>query len=407
MMSARPILRGRSAPLERVLIAGGGIGGLATALALARRGIASAVLERRLLFGEDGAGIQIGPNGTRILEQLGVAPFLRARVTAPDALRVMAAHTGLELASFPLGRWIALRHGAPYWVAHRRDLHTALLLAAEREPLIQIRMGFDVAAVHHDADTVTAVGADGERRHGDVLVAADGAWSVLRTRVFAGNGPRYSGKCAVRAVLPIDDVPEALHRTEVHLWLGPDVHVVHYPVSGGHAVAIVAVFDDGRVAGDWSAPCDASWVAARTGGFAPLLRDLLARPESWRRWSLMGLAAPPRVALGRLALLGDAAHPVLPFLAQGGVMALEDAVVLADRLAERPDAPERALKAYARTRKARVRRLARASEKNGRIFHLDGLAAAARNLALAHIPPQHFMARYDWLYGWRPPGDKA
>jgi salicylate hydroxylase len=390
-------------PLERVLIAGGGIGGLAVALALAKRGIATSVLERRLLFGEDGAGIQIGPNGTRILEHLGAADLMRARVTTPDALRILDAKTARQLGNFPLGRWIALRHGAPYWVAHRRDLHNALLIAAEREPLIQIRMGFDVAAVRHDADTVTAVAENGERRHGDVLIVADGAWSALRGRVLGGNGPRYSGKCAVRAVLPIDAVPESLHRTEVHLWLGPDVHVVHYPVSGGHAVAIVAVFDDGRIAGDWSAPCDPGWVAARTGGFAPLLRDLLSRPEAWRRWSLMTLPSPPSTALGRMAMIGDAAHPVLPFLAQGGVMALEDAVVLADCLAAGPDAPERALKAYAKARRARVRRVARASERNGRIFHLDGLMARARNAALAHVPPPRFMQRYDWLYGWTHP----
>lgn len=387
-------------PLNRVLIAGGGIGGLATALALARRGIGSAVLERRLLFGEDGAGIQIGPNGTRILEHLGAAIFMRARITAPDALRILDARNARQLGSFPLGRWIALRHGAPYWVAHRRDLHTALQMAAEREPLIQLRMGFEVADVRHDADTVTAVAASGERRHGDVLIAADGAWSALRGRAFGAKPPRYSGKCAVRAVIPIDDVPEALHRTEVHLWLGPDVHVVHYPVSGGHAVAIVAVFDDKRTGGDWSLPCDAAWVMARTQAFAPLLRDLLARPEEWRRWSLMTLPNPPQAALGRMALLGDAAHPVLPFLAQGGVMALEDAVIAADALARQPGNPEAALASYAKARSARVRRVAKASEMNGRIFHLGGVMAAARNVALVRIPPQRFMQRYDWLYGW-------
>jgi salicylate hydroxylase len=389
--------------LDRVLIAGGGIGGLATALALAKRGIASTVLERRLLFGEDGAGIQIGPNGTRILEHLGAAGFLRARITAPDALRILDARSARQLGSFPLGRWIALRHGGPYWVAHRRDLHNALQMAAEREHLIQLRMGFEVADVRHDADTVTAVAASEERRHGDVMIAADGAWSVLRGRAFSGKAPRYSGKCAVRAVIPIDDVPEALHRTEVHLWLGPDVHVVHYPVSGGHAVAIVAVFDDKRTEADWSLPCDPAWVMARAKAFSPLLRDLLSRPEEWRRWSLMTQPTPPRVALGRMALLGDAAHPVLPFLAQGGVMALEDAVVVADALARHPGDPERALKSYAEERGPRVRRVAKASEMNGRIFHMGGILAAARNVALARMAPQRFMQRYDWLYGWKSP----
>ncbi|MCC7251013.1 FAD-dependent monooxygenase [Hyphomicrobium sp.] len=393
----------RSAHLEKVLIAGGGIGGLATALALARRGIASTVLERRLLFGEDGAGIQIGPNGTRILEMLGAASALKPRVTAPDALRILDAATARPLGTFPLGRWIAERHGAPYWVAHRRDLHNALLVAAEREPLIRLRMGFDVTVVEEMGDTVTAVSSAADEARGDALIAADGAWSILRRDAFAAGTPVYTGKCAVRVVLPIEEVPEALNRTEVHLWLGPDVHVVHYPVSAGHGVALVAVFDDRQVAADWSAPCDRAWVMARTTGFAPLLQDLLAKPEHWRRWSLMRLARRPRVAVGRTALLGDAAHPVLPFLAQGGVMALEDAVVVADALATDPGDPAHALAAYARRREARVRRVAQASRMNGVIFHLSGRMAAARNMVLARTPPERFMRRYDWLYGWTPP----
>jgi len=387
--------------LSKILIAGGGIGGLAAALALARRGIASAVLERRLLFGEDGAGIQIGPNGTRILDELGATPFLRARVTAPDAVRILEAASGRALASFPLGRWIAERHGAPYWVAHRRDLHNALLSAVEREPLVQLRMGFDVAEAHDDADTVTAISQGGDVARGDALIAADGAWSGLRTRAFAGAAPAYTGQCAVRTVLPIEDVPEALHRTEVHLWLGRDVHVVHYPVCSGHAVALVAIFADPQVSVDWSTSCDPAWVSGRAAAFAPLLSDLLARPDDWRRWSLMKLSRAPALARGRVALLGDAAHPVLPFLAQGGVLALEDAVVAADALAADPGHPERALQSYAKARVERVRRVAKASRMNGLIFHLSGPVAAARNLAMSRLPGERFMRRYDWLYGWK------
>lgn len=394
-----------SVPLSKILIAGGGIGGLATALALAKRGISSSVLERRLLFGEDGAGIQIGPNGTRILEQLGAAAHLRARVTAPDALRILDAATARRLGNFPLGRWMALRHGAPYWVAHRRDLHAALLTAVEHEPRIQIRMGFDVRAVRDEAGSVTAVSVNDDETRGDALIAADGAWSGLRGRAFGGGTATYTGKCAVRTVLPIEEVPEALNRTEVHLWLGPDVHVVHYPVSAGHAVALVAIFDDRNIASDWSAPCDRAWVTARTESFAPLLRELLAKPDQWRRWSLMKLSQRPRVAIGRTALLGDAAHPVMPFLAQGGVMALEDALVVADALAADPRDPARALKTYELARASRVRRVARASEMNGFIFHMRGGMAAARNFGLARIPPERFMSRYDWLYGWTLPPD--
>lgn len=389
--------------IERVLIAGGGIGGIAAALALAKRGIASTVLERRLIFGEDGAGIQIGPNGTRILEELGAAAFIKPRVSVPDGLRILEATTARPLATFPLGRWIAERHGAPYWAAHRRDLHNALLSTAEREPLIKIRMGFDVTAVRDESVIVSVTSANGDECRGDVLIAADGAWSALRSRVFGGGKPVYTGKCAVRAVIPIEEVPQALNRTEVHLWLDRDVHVVHYPVRAGHAVALVVVFDDRNVTTDWSTSCDSAWVSGRTTGFAPLLRELLAQPEEWRRWSLMTLRQSPRFAIGRLALLGDAAHPVMPFLAQGGVMALEDAVVVADALAADRAEPQRALSTYERTRRARVQRVARASRLNGRIYHLGGLPADARNFAFTRMSADRFMRRFDWLYGWRAP----
>ncbi|MDQ8698088.1 FAD-dependent monooxygenase [Hyphomicrobium sp. LHD-15] len=386
-----------------VLIAGGGIGGLATALALAKRGFASEVLERRPAFGEDGAGIQIGPNGTRILEALGAAEFLRPHATTPDGLRIRDASSARVLATFPLGSWLAERHGAPYWAAHRRDLHSALLAAAEREPLIRIRTGVEVGAVHEQGRHVVAGTATGESLEGDALVAADGVWSRLRGRAFDGDTPDYTGKSAVRAVIAAYDVPPALQANKVQLWLGRKVHVVHYPVSAGREVALVAIFDDEHVTSDWSAPCDPAWVDARTAAFAPLLRELLAKPAQWRHWSLMGLKHAPRLAHGRIALLGDAAHPILPFLAQGGVMALEDAVVLARAFSNEPAHPERALQAYAEARAARVGRVGAASRKNGRIYHLAGPPAFARNLALRFVPAETFMRGYDWLYGWTLP----
>lgn len=389
---------------ERVLIAGGGIGGLATALALAKQRIPSVVLERRLIFGEDGAGIQIGPNGTRILERIGAAAHLRARAITPNALRILDAAKAREIATFPLGRWIAERHGAPYWVVHRRDLHVALLTAAEREPLITLRMGFEAATVEDERGAVRITSEDGaETVQGRAAVVADGAWSSLRLRAFGGGLADFTGKTAARTVIPIDAMPEALHRQEVHLWLGANVHVVHYPVSAGHAVALVAIFDDARIANDWSTLRNREWMMRRAQGFAPLLRDLLARPDEWRSWPLLALKKQPPFASGRKALLGDAAHPILPFLAQGGVMALEDAVVLADELAQSPDDPAAAFRAYETARRARVRRVAAASRANGRIYHLAGPLAAARNFALAHVPGERFMRRFDWLYGWRPP----
>jgi salicylate hydroxylase len=396
-------LHARRGPDTLVLIAGGGIGGLATALALAQRGIASHVFERRSAFAEDGAGIQIGPNGTKILAALGAADLVRSRAAAPDAIRILDATTGRELARLPLGRWIAERHGSPYWVAHRQDLHAALVARARAEPLIEVSLGAPISAARSDPLSMTASTEDGRSWDGDALIAADGLWSGLRTSLFASKGLRFAGKCAVRAVVPIDAVPDRLHRTEVHLWLAPGAHVVHYPVRAGHEVAIVAIFDDPNETSDWSTPVDITWVARRVTNFPPALRALLAQPETWRKWSLYALRARQRYTQGRTALLGDAAHPVLPFLAQGGVLALEDAVVIADCLARNPGDVPRALRDYERLRRTRVAAVTRASRFNGQIYHLSGLFASLRNRALATLPAERLMARYDWLYGWEGP----
>lgn len=394
--AAHPARRG---PDKLVLIAGGGIGGLATALALAQRGIASHVFERRPAFSEDGAGIQIGPNGTKILAELGAADLLRSRVATPDAIRVLDATSGRELARLPLGRWIATRHGAPYWVAHRQDLHAALVARARAEPLVQISLAADISAGKTDDRAARATTPDGRGWSGDALIAADGLWSGLRTSLFGARDLRFTGKCAARAVVPIDAVPNGLHRTEVHLWLAPGAHIVHYPVRAGHEVAVVAIFDDPQAIQNWSTPADPSWVRSRATGFPAALRELLAQPEAWRKWSLYALPRRPPYARGRTALLGDAAHPVFPFLAQGGVLALEDAVVIADCLAQSNDIP-RALLEYQRRRRARVAHVTRASRLNGRVYHLSGLLATLRNRALGVLPGEQLMARYDWLYGW-------
>lgn len=393
----------RRGPDKLVLIAGGGIGGLATALALARRGIASHVFERRPAFSEDGAGIQIGPNGTKILAELGAADLLRSSAATPDAIRILDTTTGRELARLPLGRWIAERHGSPYWVAHRQDLHAALVARVRAEPLIEISLGTEITAGQSGDHVATASAMDGRTWSADALIAADGLWSGLRTSLFGARELRFAGKCAARAVVPIDAVPDRLHRTEVHLWLAPGAHIVHYPVRAGHEVAIVAIFDDSQATQSWSTPADPSWVRERAAKFPAALRDLLAQPETWRKWSLYALHSRPPYARGHAALLGDAAHPVFPFLAQGGVLALEDAVVIADCLARSPGDVARALAEYQRRRRARVARVTRASRLNGKIYHLSGLLASLRNQALGALPAESLMARYDWLYGWTLP----
>lgn len=386
---------------EPVLIAGGGIGGLAAAIALAQRDIPSLVLERRAAFQEEGAGIQLGPNGTRILQHLGIAEVLRPHVGVPDGIRVRDGGSGAELAYLPLGTWIKARHGAPYWVAHRQDLHAALLEVASAEPRITLTTDFAVSEVATD-DSRAAVATETGRTHtGRALVGADGLWSAVRERVFHTAAPRFAGKCAARSVVPLAHLPPQLRAQEVGIWLFADAHVVHYPVSGGANLAIVAIVDDPHAEPGWSAPIPPTWVEERLPPRANLLRDLIAAPSTWRKWALHLLAPTFGWTEGRVALLGDAAHPVVPFLAQGGVLALEDAFVLAATLHASGDDVIAALKRYEQMRRPRALRVAEASRQNGRIYHLSGPLRAARDLALRTIPSSLMMARYDWLYGWR------
>jgi salicylate hydroxylase len=384
-----------------VLIVGGGIGGLATALALAGRGIASHVLERRGAFHEEGAGIQIGPNGTSILRRLGVADDLRPHVGVPEALSVRDGRTGIELARLPLGRWMAMRHGAPYWVAHRKDLHAALVHAVRAEPLIALEMGFDASEIASDAEHAAVATDAGEAWHGRALIAADGIWSPLRTRLIDPTKPTFSGKSAARSVVALDDLPSDFHRNETTIWLFGDAHVVHYPISGGNEMAIIVVLDDQHDSTDWSSPVPPFWIQQNMPPCAETLQALLLAARSWKRWALHTLPPLKRWTRGPIALLGDAAHPMLPFFAQGAVMALEDAMVIAHALARQPDDVPAALRWYERQRRARVRRVVNASRRNGRIYHLAGPAAAARNLVLRNVTSHRLMTRYDWLYGWR------
>jgi len=387
-----------------VLIAGAGIGGLATALALSQQGHAAHVLEKRADPAEDGAGIQIGPNGVHVLRQLGVADALAPLTASPQSLHIMDGVSGRPLTSLPLGETIALRHGAPYWSAHRADLHAALLQAAQRHPLITLSLGCDVISAHSDAQRAEAILADGSRFEGRALIAADGLWSRLRETHFSAEPLKFSGKHAYRAIIPASRLPSHLCPSSTHIWLSPRAHAVHYPVRGGKEIALVVVLSEReRISPGWGAPVPAARLHAQFPRSAPDLRALIEQPDAWRGWPLMTPSSPltGSGARGRVALLGDAAHPILPFLAQGAVMALEDAAILAQCLSRTPDDVAGALARYAAVRAPRVQQVARASWRNGQIYHLSGPIAAARNAVLRHTPARRLLASYDWLYGWR------
>ena len=393
-MSAKPF---------RVAIAGGGIGGIATALALAGHGIASDVYERRDTFPEEGAGIQIGPNGTRILQRLGVAELLQAHAATPDGLSVRDGKTGRELTRLPLGGWIAERHGAPYWTAHRRDLHAALRARAETSPLIELRTSAEIVSFATDGDSagIRATGAHGETLNASALVCADGLWSNLRKKIAPGAAPQPVGKVAYRCVIPADDLASEFTPNAVHIWLAPGAHVVHYPVNAGRDIALVVIADDTLREPGWDTSASAEAVREKVREYAPPLQALVAKSNNWRCWSLYRMPPIERWSNSHATLLGDAAHPVLPFLAQGAVLALEDAVTLAAALADRHNSVETSLQNYEHARRPRARRVVEASQRNGRIYHMAGAAALARNTTMRLAPPARVMAAFDWLYGWR------
>lgn len=386
-----------------LLIAGGGIGGLAAALALARRGIASHLIEARPAFDDEGAGIQLGPNATRILSHLGAADSLREMAGQPDDIRVLDGATARSLVVLPLGAWIAARHGAPYWVVHRSDLHGALLAQARRTPLIRLSMGSGVMpSLDHGrpGEGVVVRTDQGHSYAGRGLVAADGLWSRLRTAVFSDQPLEFTGRCAARTVIATADAPPALRANATFVWLAQGAHVVHYPVRSGRAIAVVVIVTETEATRDWSRAVPGDWIADRTLGFHGRLRELLGAAAMWRKWSLHALPALPPMSSGVVALLGDAAHPILPFLAQGGALALEDAIVLADCAATQPSDLTAAFARYATLRRGRAQSVAAASRRNGQVYHLGGAAAAARNMAMPLLGGRRIMTGYDWLYGW-------
>ena len=383
-----------------ILIAGGGIGGLALALALAKSGRRSTVLEQRESFGAAGAGIQIGPNGVRVLQRLGLAEALRPAVGVPDALAVHHGRTGRALAVLPLGRWIADRHGAPYWVVHRGDLHAVLTEAASAEPRITLRAGFNLASVAQHGEVVKAQGVDGDVATGAALVGADGLWSSVRRAIRPEHVPQSVGATASRTVIPVAAAGR-LAVPVVGLWLGPDVNVVHYPVRGGAEIAVVVIASGSWQGKEWDAEADQAALIARLAGFHSSLAEPLAMAPSWRKWGLYRLPPLPAWSAGRVVLIGDAAHPMLPHLAQGGVLALEDALVLADCLAAHASDVAQAFLVFEAKRRRRADRVQAMSRLNGRIYHLRPPMAWARDGALRLLPGPWLMARYDWLYGWR------
>lgn len=386
-----------------LLIAGGGIGGLTTAIALDREGIESHILERSTFAEESGAGIQLGPNATRILQRLGVLDALEPQTFRPEAVWLFDGRNGKKLATVPLGAFAQKRYGAPYITAHRADLHEALRTVAAASAHVSLTPDFTVSRIG-DENGVTLTGSNGETRHACALVGADGLWSTVRGWVAPGLTPSFTGATAFRSLVPRDALPEPFSAPIVGLWLGPRSHLVHYPVRGGEAVNIVAVTEQGAKEEGWNRTAEKETVLGNFARWSAAPLGLLDAAPSWRAWSLFGLPPLPHWSRGAAVLLGDAAHPVLPYLAQGAGLAIEDAAELARLLGQAPAQLAHAFQAYETVRRPRATRVQQASKRLGRAYHMgDGFLGEifrnTRNTILGLRSEAATLRGFDWLYG--------
>jgi salicylate hydroxylase len=394
-----------------IFIAGAGIGGLTASLALAARGFRVVVMEKAERLEEAGAGIQLSPNASRILIDLGLQQYLGSRAVAPEAISIMSARAGGEIARLPLGDAATSRAGAPYWVIHRADLQAALTAAVNDNPDIDLRLGCQFEDVAAHAKGLTVVQRSGNFRQQEIglaLIGADGIWSTVRNHLFPEVHPQFSGMIAWRGTIEATQLPREYTARRVQLWMGPGAHLVAYPISGARQINVVAIVPGAWNRPGWSAPGDGQELRSTFGSakWPGPARMMLGAVDGWRRWALFTLPeSSGEWTSGPIALLGDAAHAMLPFAAQGAAMAIEDAAVLANALSDGPMESAAnvtaALKRYARARRQRVAQMQRASRSAARTFHLSGPMALARDLTIKLLGPQQMLARQHWIYDWR------
>ncbi|MEU9500570.1 3-hydroxybenzoate 6-monooxygenase [Streptomyces sp. NPDC048196] len=388
--------------MAKILIAGGGVGGLAAALATARHGHRVTVLERRDSFTELGAGIQLGPNAFHALDRLGVGDAVRRRAVFIDELRFMDGTTGRKVRSMPLTGAYRTRFGNPYAVVHRTCLYEPLLAACRATDGIELRTDSPVVRYAQDTGSVTAVLAGGERLTGDALIGADGIRSTVRGQLLGDGDPRVSGHTIYRSVIPMAKVPEDLRWNTVTLWAGPKWHFVHYPVGGGEFLNLAATRDDGATEAVAGLPADRDRVLAEFPDLGSTARRLLELGENWKSWVLCDRDPADRWTDGRVALLGDAAHPMLQYAAQGACQALEDAVVLGALLdGPAADVVQR-LEKYHAVRHERTAKTQLVAREMGRqLYHPAGRAARERNARLAAMTVDDLYDTVQWLHGER------
>jgi len=382
-----------------VLIAGGGIGGLAAALGLAQKGIRSILLEKAAALGEIGAGIQLGPNAFHAFDYLGVGEAARSMAVYIDQLRLMDALTAEEITHVDLGEAFRARFGNPYAVVHRGDLHGVFLRACERHELIELRVSSEVVGYDQDGSSVSVRLVNGERVTGRLLIGADGLWSNVRKQVVADGPPLVSGHTTYRSVIPTEQMPEDLRWNAATLWAGPKCHIVHYPLSGWKVFNLVVTYHNDAPEPVAGKPVTDEEVMQGFGHVHECAREIIRHGKNWRLWVLCDRDPVERWVDGRVALLGDAAHPMLQYFAQGACQAMEDAVCLSHMLSQYDDYTS-ALEAYRAQRfprTARVQLLSRAIGEH--IYHPAGEHARIRNAIMRAKTSEDWYDDLAWLYG--------
>jgi len=383
-----------------VLIAGGGIGGLAAALSLSKRGFKVLVLEQAPQIGEIGAGIQLGPNGFSAFDALGIGEKARSRAVYTDYMVMKDAVDAQQIGRIPTDESFRSRFGNPYAVVHRADVHLSLYEGTQQSDLVEFKTSTRIERIEQNDHGVTVHDQNGVSYHGQALIGADGVKSVVRQH-FVGDPHRVTGHVVYRAVVEKEDFPKDLQWNAAAIWVGPNCHLVHYPIRGGAQYNVVVTFHS-RDTEEWGVK-DGSpeEVQSYFQGVCDQARQLIDLPKSWRRWATADRDPIERWSYGRSTLLGDAAHPTTQYMAQGACMAMEDAVTLGEALRVNDDDFVKAFDLYQKARVARTARIVLSSREMGRLYHAKGVERLVRNDLWRGRTPERFYDALEWLYSWK------
>lgn len=385
---------------DRIIVAGGGIGGLATAIGLAQKGRSVLVLERASQFGELGAGIQLAPNAFHSFDYLGVGEAARKMAVNVEAIRFIDALTAEEIARLDFGEAFRARFGNPYAVVHRGDLHGVLVRACRAHPQIELKAASEVMSYQQDGKSVTVRTADGASYTGVGLIGADGLWSNIRKQLAGDSPARIAGHTTYRSLIPYEQMPEELRWTAVTFWAGPMCHLVHYPLSDLRTFNLAITAHNNPTTQAAGVPVTKAEVMEGFAHIHPKARQIIDIGNDWKYWVLADRDPIDNWVDGRVALLGDAAHPMLQHMAQGACQALEDAVCLSHMVGEFPDRWEQALQSYHTRRLLRVTRVQVQSRVIAdHVHHPSGAHAKLRNAMMRAMSQQDWWKTMEWLYG--------